>query len=255
MNVKLLKCKILSNAQLADNIYLMCVALQSNAALPSAGQFYMLRNWGADEAPILSRPISVHDVDTDKRCIYFLYEARGIGTDKLSLADIGSEISLTGALGNGFPLEHISGRVALVGGGIGIAPLLYLAKELKQKGCTIDLYTGFRDAPYALDEFSKFASKISVATDSGKYGTKGFVTELLKPCDYDAVCVCGPDIMMKKIALMCKAQSVPCYVSMEAKMACGVGACLGCTCKTKNGMQHVCKDGPVFDGRDIYAAD
>ena len=109
--------------------------------------------------------------------------------------------------------------------------------------------------PYRVDAFSAACRSVHIATDSGRHGHHGFVTDLLDPAKYTAVCTCGPEIMMEKVAKMCLRAGVRVYVSREAKMACGVGACLGCTCKSKNGGVSVCKDGPVFEGSVLYELD
>lgn len=250
MSAAYCEVKILSNSHVAANIYLMTAAYSGKA---DAGQFFMLRNWDANEAPLLSRPISVHSYDEKAGIISFLYEEKGIGTAKLKSAKSGDTLSLTGPSGNGFCLDNLNGKIALVGGGIGTAPLLLLAKRLHEKGARVTCLLGFRDETYQIKEFEKYA-EVKIATDKGTFGHKGFVTDLLCPKEYDAVCVCGPEIMMEKTAKMCMAQGVKVYVSRESKMACGVGACLGCTCKTKNGGKSVCKDGPVFEGGEIYDA-
>jgi len=147
-------------------------------------------------------------------------------------------------------LEEDYGKVALVSGGIGTAPMLELSKKLreKKKDIKMDLYAGFRDDIYLIDEINEFVDKSFVSTNTGKYGHKGFVTEILDVDKYDTVLCCGPEVMMKKVIEICKEKQVKVYVSMEKHMACGVGACLVCTCKTKDGNKRTCKDGPVFDG-------
>ena len=252
MPVQSFEAPVARHEALTPEIRLLAVTLPAEAEAPRPGQFYMLRAWRADEAPLLSRPISVHAYDAPSRTLSFLYEVRGEGTQKLAALQTGGRLQLTGPAGNGFPLEALRGRVALVGGGIGTAPLLALAQALAAQGCQTDFYAGFRSAPYGLSAFGAVCSAVHAATDDGSFGHHGFVTELVRPEAYDAVCVCGPAVMMEKLARMCAEQTVPCYVSLEAKMACGLGACLGCTCHTKKGPHSVCKDGPVFEGRDAY---
>ncbi|MGL4663827.1 MAG: dihydroorotate dehydrogenase electron transfer subunit, partial [Clostridium butyricum] len=152
--------------------------------------------------------------------------------------------------GNGFDLDKDYGKVALVAGGIGTAPMFELAKRLRAKSNNevIDLYCGFRDDVYLVDDFKPYVNEIKVSTNTGSHGHKGFVTELINVEKYDTVLCCGPEVMMKKVIEMCKEKNVKVYVSMEKHMACGVGACLVCTCKTKEGNKRTCKDGPVFDG-------
>ena len=252
MQAQLCKTVVLDNATVAHDIKMLTVQYDARWQNPVAGQFYMLRCWGADEAPLLSRPISVHDYDDAAGTLTFLYQIKGIGTEKLAALKEGSVLTLTGPSGNGFMPEKLHGKIALVGGGIGTAPLLQLAHTLADQGETVDFYGGWRDEPYRTDAFAEVCRKVTIATDKGTVGVKGFVTDIVPYAEYDAVCVCGPEVVMQKAASYCRQANVPCYVSKEAKMACGVGACLGCTCKTKNGGKSVCKDGPVFAASEVY---
>lgn len=240
MNYK--KSKVISNEKVIDNIYKM-VCEDDNVV--NAGQFYMLKLNGAT---LLPRPISI--CEKDDKTITFLYAVVGKGTEEFSKLEAGDYINLTGPLGNGFDLEQDLGKTALVCGGIGTAPMVEVAKRLraKDKNKLIDVYAGFRDNIYLKEELDKYANNVNITTNTGKYGHKGFVTDILKPEEYDTVLCCGPEIMMKKVIEMCKEKNVKIYVSMEKHMACGVGACLVCTCKTKEGNKRTCKDGPVFDG-------
>lgn len=243
---------VLENTRLAPDIYLLTANWPERKRLPKAGQFFMLRCWSADEAPLLSRPISVHSYDARTATVQFLYEVRGKGTSHLARLAVGNTLSLTGPSGNGFDVAAASGRVAVVGGGIGTAPLLQLTKELAAAGLRPDVFCGFRDEPYGLDRFVPFTSHIFLATDSGKQGFHGFVTQLLKPEGYDTVYCCGPEPMMRAVAALCAETGTRCIVSLETKMACGVGACLGCTCHTSTGGKCVCKEGPVFDATEVF---
>lgn len=240
MNYK--KSKVISNEKVIDNIYKM-VCEDDNVV--NAGQFYMLKLNGVT---LLPRPISI--CEKDDKTITFLYAVVGRGTEEFSKLEAGDYINLTGPLGNGFDLEQDLGKTALVCGGIGTAPMVEVAKRLRAKDPNklIDVYAGFRDNIYLKEELDKYANNVNITTNTGKYGHKGFVTDILKPEEYDTVLCCGPEIMMKKVIEMCKEKNVKIYVSMEKHMACGVGACLVCTCKTKEGNKRTCKDGPVFDG-------
>ena len=146
-----------------------------------------------------------------------------------------------------------AGKVAVVGGGIGTAPLLLLCKQLAAAGCNPDLKAGFRDKPYGLEEFEPYCANIDLATDTGAAGHHGLVTDLLDPAAYDLVLTCGPGVMMRGVAKLCHDAGTPCLASLENKMACGLGACLGCTCHTKVGPKTVCKDGPVFPAEEVFA--
>lgn len=248
-------CKVcvLGNEQKASDIKLMQVEYDAKTyGEPKAGQFFMLRAWAKDEAPLLSRPISVHDYDAKTGVLTFLYQVKGIGTEKLAALQTNDTLTLVGPVGKGFPVQNLQGKVALIGGGIGTAPLLLLAKKLQENAVHVDFYGGWRSEVYCLDSFEAVCQKTAVATDLGTQGTKGFVTDIVPYAEYDAVCVCGPEIVMEKVAHRCHAVNVTCYVSKEAKMACGVGACLGCTCISKKGAKSVCKDGPVFEASEVY---
>ena len=247
------KAKILSNIQISNGIYKMVVEDFNKV---NAGQFYMLKHQGAT---LLPRPISV--CEKNENTITFVYAVVGKGTKEFASLREGESIELIGALGNGFDIEKKYNKVALVAGGIGIAPMLELSKKLRQNNTDIkmDLYAGFRDDIYLVDEIGQYTNEVYVSTNSGKHGHQGFVTDLLKVKNYDTVLCCGPEVMMKKVIDMCKENNIKAcdnnkvniYVSMEKHMACGVGACLVCTCKTKDGNKRTCKDGPVFDGNYV----
>jgi dihydroorotate dehydrogenase electron transfer subunit len=236
------KNRVIENIRISGNIYRMVV---EGDLTVRPGQFFMLRAWTLE--PILSRPISVCDID-EKRLV-FLYEIRGEGTRILGSLKKDDKIELLGPLGNGFNTDEIKGKVAIVAGGIGIAPMLLTAKTIKSD--KLDLYVGFREESYILDEFKSLVDNIYLATDYGTEGYKGFVTDIFNPENYNCVLICGPEIMMKKVVEKCNEAGVTSYVSMESRMACGVGACLVCTCKTSDGMKRTCKDGPVFLGKDV----
>jgi dihydroorotate dehydrogenase electron transfer subunit len=234
--------KVYENVQIAEGVFRLTITGKFSG---KAGQFYMLRSWNRE--PLLGRPISIHHIDEEK--IVFLYQAIGEGTEILSKLKANDELELTGPLGNGFDLDNITGRVAIVAGGIGTAPMLCVVENLKN--CKIDLYMGFRDEVYTLEQFESNVESVNVSTESGRVGHKGYIIDLFKPELYDMVLCCGPEIMMEKVIKMCREKHVPIYVSMEKHMACGVGACLVCTCKTKQGNKRTCKEGPVFLGDDI----
>lgn len=242
MSITYKKAKVLSNEKIVDGIFKLVCEDENNI---KPGQFYMLK---LDGQTLLPRPISICEKVGNE--ITFLYAVVGTGTEEFSKLRQGESINLTGPLGNGFNLEEDLGKVAIVAGGIGTAPMVEVAKKLREKNKDgiIDVYAGYRDDIYLSDELGKYANKVEVTTNTGKHGHKGFVTEILKIEEYDTVLCCGPEVMMKAVVEMCKAKNVKVYVSMEKHMACGVGACLVCTCKTKDGHKRTCKDGPVFDG-------
>ncbi|WP_010293973.1 dihydroorotate dehydrogenase electron transfer subunit [Clostridium senegalense] len=237
--------RVLENKEVSTGIYKIKVSGKFKA---NPGQFYMIRCW--EDEPVLSRPISVHNVGKNGDYIEFLYAVVGKGTELISKLNQGDEIKTMGPLGNGFNVEEVKGKkIAIVAGGIGIAPMKYLLSLLKEEN--IDLYAGFKDLTYAIEDMKNIIKKIYVSTEDGSCGHKGYITDILNTNKYDLVLCCGPEVMMNKVVKMCKETNTKVYISEEKKMACGIGACLVCTCKTKQGNKRTCKDGPVFCGDDI----
>jgi dihydroorotate dehydrogenase electron transfer subunit len=216
-----------------------------------AGQFLHIK---CGEGIILRRPISIADVQDAE--ITIVFDVRGKGTLWLSELLAGDTLDILGPLGNGFDLPD--GDVILVGGGVGVPPLLYAAKSIQGRVTSI---LGFRDKDkmLLLDAFKNACEEVYVTTDDGSYGIHGTVIRplepLLKDGRFKAVLTCGTRPMMAAVAKLCKQYDLPCQVSLEERMGCGVGACLVCACETlKNGVQHmshVCIDGPVFDARNV----
>ena len=238
--------KTYENVEISEGVYRLSIKGKFNV---KPGQFFMLKI--GEGEPLLPRPISVYDVDEEK--ISFLYQIVGPGTKLLSKLKINEEVQIMGPLGNGFDVEKIKGKIAVVSGGIGIAPLVYLIKKLTN--CEVDLYAGFRTVDYSVDSVEKNVNNIYLSTENGKIGHKGYITDIINPQKYQTIICCGPEIMMKKVISMCKDAKVEVYASMETHMACGIGACLVCTCKTKGGNKRTCKDGPVFNGKDLIFND
>ena len=224
--------KIIENSYIGEDMYRMKVAGKFEGKM---GQFYMLRAW--DKYPVLSRPISIHDIDEEG--ITFLYKVVGEGTEIFAKLVPGDEIKLQGPYGNGY--EKVEGKIALVGGGIGVAPLYLVAKTIS--GC--DAYLGFREEAILVDEYKEFCNEVKTTTGNT------FITDILNVEDYDYILSCGPTPMMEKLVKMCEGTNTRIMISLENHMACGVGACLVCTCKTKFGNKKTCKDGPVFWGEDV----
>ncbi|QIB27529.1 dihydroorotate dehydrogenase electron transfer subunit [Caloranaerobacter azorensis] len=229
--------RVISNKRILKDVFVLRAEGRFEGEM---GQFYMIRAW--DKFPLLSRPLSIHDIGNDY--IEFLYKVQGQGTSILSLLKPSDEIILEGPYGNGFPL--VKGKIALVGGGIGIAPLYLAAKKLSQNEGVdlLDIYMGFRNEAILEDKYKKFVDNLYI-------NINGFITDDIDFKKYDYIFTCGPEIMMKKIVDMAKDYNTKVYVSIEKRMACGVGACLVCSCKTKSGNKRTCKDGPVFFGEDV----
>lgn len=242
MQLSFKEAEVFENLEISENILRLVIKGDYKG---KPGQFYMLRAWNNE--PVLGRPISIYNIDEDG--ITFLYQAIGKGTELLSKLKHGDSIKVMGPLGNGFDLSSVKGRVALIAGGIGIAPLLFAARNIR--GLQVDLYAGFRDVVHTVDAFSGLTNEVYVSTESGSSGKKGYITDLFEPSNYDIVLCCGPEPMTNKVVELCRNKNVPLQVSMEKHMACGVGACLVCTCKTKWGNKRTCKDGPVFNGEDL----
>lgn len=241
-----------SQQHITSNVRLLKVIWPDRQHVPHAGQFFMLRSWGADEAPTLSRPISVHSYDAQSGELEFLYEVKGPGTQKLALLTQGDLLTVTGPAGNGFDVAHFNGRIAVVGGGIGTAPLLQVVRELYAAGKRPEFFCGFRSKSYGTQWFDAYVTETHIATDDGSEGHHGLITQILDPAQFDVVLCCGPTPMMKAVAALCKEKGTPCFVSLENKMACGIGACLGCTCHTQTGAKCVCKEGPVFNAQEVF---
>ncbi len=227
------------NQPLKNNFFLIKLTGKYRASI---GQFYMIRK--DSQAIFLGRPMSVYDIEEDG--IIFLYKVVGKGTSVLANCKKDENIAINGPYGHGFPLE-VKGRIALVGGGTGIAPLFFALKQLKKYSNInlIHVYLGLQQKNIFESEFEYYADHLTV-----NYG--GFITDHIQYEQYNTIFSCGPEIMMKKIESQAKIYHFEHYVSIESRMACGVGACLVCSCKTKNGNVRVCKDGPVFRGEDIF---
>ena len=241
--MKVIKTPVIENKQISNNIYRISAVFKSEI---KPGQFFMLKT--LDNSFLLPRPISVNDVNGN--IVSFLYRIEGQGTKKISSLCANDEIQLFGPLGNGFDTEELKGKIAVIGGGIGIAPLLYLSKKLGKRA---DVYLGYKDLGnmYIVEEFKFFVDKTLIVTEDGSFGEKGFVTDHVQYDKYDAVVTCGPEIMMNKIVNNCRINNIKCYISLERRMACGMGACLGCTVETKDGNKRACKDGPVFNSEEL----
>jgi len=202
----------------------------------------------------LRRPISICDADNER--IRLVFQVKGEGTEILSKAKVGDELDIICPLGHGFDIQK-GKKYCLIGGGIGVPPMLYCAKTAENPV----VITGFRNKDLVIlqDDFKKYTDEVYLVTDDGTAGEKGFVTDVLKKKidEVDEVCACGPMVMLKAIAEICKEKGKPCQVSLEERMGCGIGACLVCACKTRTGESgeeeytHVCKKGPVYKAEEV----
>jgi len=251
----------------ADTVYLT-IAAPAIAAVASAGQFVQVGVGSAEATdPFLRRPISLADIDPAAGTIGLVIRAIGRGTRRLLVLPAGAKIDLLGPVGHGFPAD-LKGRVLLVGGGVGAAPLLPLAAQLAAPaaaqavgGAGAVFLVGARTRPELWGAMlgARAGAQCVVSTDDGSAGHHGLVTDLVKAQlaagPIDAICACGPLPMMRAVAVLAAAADVPCYVSLEQRMGCGIGACLGCawprSANAGGGYARVCVDGPVFAATEV----
>lgn len=245
-------CTVLKKGELAPGIFDLTVRFPQAARIARPGQFAQFLVPGKT----LRRPISICAVDREAGSLRFVFQVRGEGTRELSRILPGGTVNLLAPLGKGFEPGDTSRRAVFVGGGIGVPPLLAAAEPF---GANAVAALGFRSADGVIlaKDFEALGCRTLVATDDGSAGHRGPVTELLRDLPFEAAFACGPKPMLRAVAELARERGVPCWVSMEERMACGVGACLGCAVKLRgeNGdcYGRVCRDGPVFDaGRIVW---
>ena len=248
MTQKKIKAAVYSQVQLAEGICSMWLGGGEMAKAAVPGQFIAV--YPNDSARLLPRPISICETDPEKELLRIVYRVAGEGTKELSSCRAGDTLSIMGPLGNGFPLKDK--KALLIGGGIGIPPMLELAKALS---CEKTAVLGYRDSQtFLAEEIGKYAG-LAVATEDGSVGTKGTVLDAIKAqgLKADIIYACGPTPMLRALKEYAAKEGIECWISLEERMACGVGACLGCVCHSKDVDEHsnvrnkrVCKDGPVF---------
>jgi len=252
-------CLIISNEKISKHLYKLVFRSEKIAKKSIPGQFLHIKVNQSSLDPLLRRPISINDIQGD--CVTIIYKLIGKGTEILKNKLAGENIDILGPLGNGFEIESVDNCI-LVGGGIGIAPLTLLAKKLNIANKNVKVFLGSdtKENLFDIETFDENAEDIYVATDDGSLGEKGFVTQVLEKYlsskDLEkgntVVYACGPDVMLKELGRVCEKYGIEkVYISMENWMGCGVGVCLGCVIDTVNGKKRVCKDGPVFEYKDI----
>lgn len=259
-------CTVAEAVRLNEYAYALTLDVgEEMAAQTSCGQFVHIK---CGEERLLRRPISI--CSWDKTTLRVVFEVRGEGTEWLSRRKVGDELDVLGPLGHGF--DSSAQKILVVGGGIGVPPMLGVAKAAAAAGAEVHAALGFRDQGHRMltDEFAECCRSMSVISDDGTTGRKGFVTELVEEFLQNTPCVsadcascsgkpvppvvmaCGPKGMLKAVAKACAAHGVECLVSLEERMGCGVGACLVCACDMADGSRkHVCKDGPVFNAKEV----
>ncbi len=248
---------VISQEQIADSIFSMWIKTEA-AEMAKPGQFISM--YTNDGTKLLPRPISICEIDKEQGTLRVVYRVTGekTGTKEFSQMKAGDIIPVIGPLGNGFPLEKAEGKKAfLMGGGIGVPPILELAKQLN---CEKQIVVGYRNAQTFLKEQFKQQGSLYISTEDGSVGTKGNVMDAIREngLEADIIYACGPTPMLRAIKNYAEENGIECYISLEERMACGIGACLACTCKSKEKDHHtnvhnkrICKDGPVFLSTEV----
>ncbi|MBR1633746.1 MAG: dihydroorotate dehydrogenase electron transfer subunit [Lachnospiraceae bacterium] len=252
------RARVISRHELCAGIFSLVLDC-SFAGEIKAGQFVNL--YLDDGTHLLPRPVSVCDADVTAQTVTLVYRVVGFGTEYFSQLREGDTVRMLGPLGNGYPVDELYGKkVMAVGGGLGIPPMLYLTKMLCDKGVNVQTVLGYRDEAFLYDEFKETGVPVYTASDTGSIGTKGTVIDAIRQngLGCDVICACGPLPMLKALKDYAKEAGIRLYVSLEERMACGLGACLGCVCESvgADGHSHVhnkrvCKDGPVFDAGEV----
>lgn len=243
---------VVSQKEIGTGIFDLVIKTENIAKEAKAGQFVSV--YSNDGSRLLPRPISLCGIDKEAGTLRLVYRVAGKGTDEFSKLVPGDKVKVLGPLGNGFPI--LDKKAFLIGGGIGIPPMLQLAKELN---CQKTAVLGYRDELFLLEDFEKVCDTY-VATEDGSAGTKGNVLDAIRQnaLEAEVIYACGPTPMLRALKAFAEEQDMICYVSMEERMACGIGACLACVCKSKEKDEHtnvnnkrICKEGPVFDAREV----
>ena len=247
---------VISQEMLADGVYSMWIQTDKIGKEALQGQFVSI--YTKDSGKLLPRPISLCEIDREQGRIRLVYRVVGAGTKEFSSYQAGDTVEVMGPLGNHFPLK--GKKAFLIGGGIGIPPMLELAKQLeKETDCVKQMILGYRDVLFLNKEFESYGD-VYVASEDGSVGTKGNVLDAIKEngLEADIIFACGPTPMLRAIKEYAITNNIECYVSLEEKMACGIGACLACVCKSKEVDHHtnvnnkrICKDGPVFLATEV----
>lgn len=247
-----MEAKIVRQDEIATDIYSMVIQAPEIASQAVPGQFIDV--YSADGSKLLPRPISLCEIDRAAGTLRIVYRIAGKGTKEFSMLTSDHTITILGPLGNGFTKKDK--KAILIGGGIGIPPMLQLAKELD---CEKSIVLGYRDELFLNEEFEPYGS-VYLSSEDGVHGTKGNVIDAIKACAVtgDIIYACGPTPMLRGIKQYAAEQNIRCEISLEEKMACGVGACLACVCQTKNVDEHskvhnarICADGPVFYAEEV----
>lgn len=254
--------KLVKKEKLLDGLYKFSLETKEIVDIAKPGNFIEIRiNENLD--PFLRRPISIYNIEKEKGIIEIIFQVKGKGTELLSKKQEGDFIDIIGPLGNGVFKFEKHKNIAVIGGGIGIFPLYELTKEAKELNLNIDTYIGFRNKELVVleKEFENTSNNLTITTDDGSYKNKGFaidyLKENLKTKKVDCIYTCGPLPMIKAVKALAEENNIECQISLEEKMGCGLGVCLGCAVKTAESSKedpqyvHVCKDGPVFESKSV----
>lgn len=254
--------ELVKKEQLKPDIFKYSVKAPNIVKEAKPGNFIEIRVTDQTE-PFLRRPISIYNLDRENGILEFIFQVKGKGTEILAKREVGKEIDMIGPIGYGtFKYENYQ-NIAIIGGGIGVFPLYELAKCAKEDNKNVSTYLGFRSKDFVVieKEFKEVSNKLVVTTDDGSYAEKGFAINYLKEDieadKVDAIYACGPLPMLKAVQKLAMGKDIPCQISLEEKMACGLGVCLGCAVKTAKSSAdnpeywHVCKAGPVFNAKDV----
>lgn len=247
---------ILQQECIGTDIYSLWLDAPQIASQAKPGQFISV--YSNDSGRVLPRPISICEIDREKGALRIVYRIAGNGTKEFSGMKAGETLDILGPLGNGFPMDVIKGkRVFMMGGGIGVPPMVQTAKEAEAE---VTVIAGYRNSEIFLKEELEQNGTLVIATEDGSVGTKGNVMDVIREnhLEADVIFACGPTPMLRAIKTYAEENGILCYISMEEKMACGVGACLACVCKSKDVDHHshvhnkrICKDGPVFLSTEV----
>ena len=251
-----MKSTVIEQKMIADGICSMWLDAKEVAVQAKPGQFISV--YSNDKSPVLPTPISICEIDREKGTLRIVYRVVGKGTEEFSKAEAGDSFEILGPLGNGFPIEEAKGKkVLMIGGGIGVPPMLQTAKEIEGEAIIV---SGYRNQDLFLKEELESAGTLFIATEDGSVGTKGNVVDAIREnqIEADMMFACGPKPMLRALKNYALEKGIPCWISMEEKMACGVGACLACVCQSKDVDSHshvhnkrICKDGPVFLSTEV----